>query len=49
MSNDTNTQAQSQQAQQQPSEGGLLNLDDDTPMACPIFQPGEDGTCEACQ
>lgn len=47
MNNDTNTQAQ--QAQQQPAEGGLLNLDDDTPMACPLRQPGEEGACEACQ
>jgi hypothetical protein len=29
----------------------MLSLDDDTPLVCPLRQPGddEDSTCEACQ
>lgn len=27
----------------------MLSLDDDTPLQCPLRQPGDDGACEACQ
>lgn len=27
----------------------MLSLDDETPLACPLRQPGDEGTCEACQ
>lgn len=38
------------QAQPQQPDAALLDLDDDTPMACPMRQPGDDGdVCEACQ